>query len=345
VELNQNDELILSVVFKKLLSLLSSTDILFLSAYDKFYIDDDPLVSGGYWKLVPYFRLLQWCVLGMEEKKIFREENCADKLMDIFSKIDGNRTECDQNKLELLKFWDLITENFPELSKEFSLSGSLNAIFDFFISLRPRQTKFIEYNNDSLPYFYRIVYRICENNSTFLEKWMNHDNFLWAVRYLLVESQSYFKVNSILEYTLDLCYRYKPQYKRFFIDKLIEFGFPHLSDNFFTILGLTKKLLTEKEEKIHFCQVNGLTHLTTPFGFYRDWNPDMINLLLETVILAINWFKDEDNTTEILELKNNLIESLKGDIETRLDKLKQSTSMENILELLKTIEMYFNIGS
>jgi len=270
-----------------------------LRIFDKIFIDDDPLISSGNWKLVPFIRILQWLIIGKEERDLFHEEKCEEKFLDIFGKVDSNRMECDVNKHELLKFWDVITEDHVDITREFSNTSSIGIIFDFFISLRPRQQKYIEYNNDSLIYFYKVVKKCCEVNSVFLDKWMNNDNFLWAVRYLLVESQSYTKVGPVLQDTLDLCFRHKIQYKKVFIDKLIEFGFSHLADNFFIILGITKKLLSEREEKIHFCQVNGLTNLITAFSLYNDWNPDMIKLLLETVLLAVNWFLDNMTDAEV----------------------------------------------
>jgi len=281
--------------------------------------------------------------LEKKRKKIFLEEKYAEKFFDIYTKIDGNRNECDQNKLELLKFWDTITDKNPEITKDFANINTLPIILDFFISIRPRQIKFIEYNNDSLPYFYSIVYRLCDVNNDFLEKWMNNNNFLWAVQHLLVESQTYNKVAPTLENILDLCFKYKPQYKLFFIDKIIEFGLPHLAENFFTIIGLSRKLLNEKEEKIHFCQENGLWLLINSLNFSRDWNPDMIKLLLETIILSITWFSDESNIESVIELKGNIIATLKEDLVIKLENLKQSISVQDVLDQIKCIELYFNI--
>jgi len=77
--------------------------------------------------------------------------------------------------------------------------------------------------------------------------------------------------------------------------------------------------------------------------FSRDWNPDMIKLLLETIILSITWFSDESNIESVVELKGNIIASLKEDLVIKLENLKQSISVQDVLDQIKCIELYFNI--
>jgi len=69
----------------------------------------------------------------------------------------------------------------------------------------------------------------------------------------------------------------------------------------------------------------------------------MIKLLLETIILSITWFSDESNIESVIELKGNIIATLKEDLVIKLENLKQSISVQDVLDQIKCIELYFNI--
>jgi len=69
----------------------------------------------------------------------------------------------------------------------------------------------------------------------------------------------------------------------------------------------------------------------------------MIKLLLETIILSITWFSDESNIESVVELKGNIIATLKEDLVIKLENLKQSISVQDVLDQIKCIELYFNI--
>jgi len=295
----------------------------------------------NYFKLVPYLRLLQWSLLGEEEKQAFFNCNLTDNFLELLNKVDKNNTECDYNKLEMLKYMDTITDGYDLNSTAFSKTKNPNYIFHMFISLRDAPQKYVEYNDESLQHFFRVIYRMCRCNTEFLDTWMTHNNFFWSLRYMLVETPSYFRIGPVLEETIDLCIARDQGFKKILTDRIVEYGIPKISSNYATILKLIQKFIGEKVDQVHFVEIHGLTHLCNAFEISQIWNALTFTPLLRTILLAVTWF-NSSNTQEHIDIKTKALESVSPYMKSKLISILETTDSEDIKELCNKLTVYFN---
>mmetsp|Transcript_9290 Transcript_9290/g.23283 ORF Transcript_9290/g.23283 Transcript_9290/m.23283 type:complete len:1090 (-) Transcript_9290:298-3567(-) len=138
-------------------------------------------------RLVPYLKLLRWLVqAGMDRLKFTPFFNA---FWDLFLQIENIHIDMDENKKELVAFWNEVCTDCPDNVRLITGNAQLhNAIMDFYVSIRPtEQSK--QYNIASLPYFYGLLYKCCRADPKFLQFCVCHQNFHWATQHILLTNQ------------------------------------------------------------------------------------------------------------------------------------------------------------
>ena len=146
-------------------------------------------------RFAPFFKVCAYCARAMPTVPV-------DELLTAYTVIDLHHWECDETKKELLGYWYAAAiAPQPATGGALALAAThLRRLLDSFVSLRPN-SRALEYNREVLPYFYGLMKLVVEgpDGATCLQVLLNHRNWEWAIKYLLVESQDYTQLGSGIE--------------------------------------------------------------------------------------------------------------------------------------------------
>jgi len=176
-----------------------------------------------------------------------------------------------------------------------------------FISLN-QTPMFLSYNEEALSLLFEIIYRGCSRVPDFKESWINNSNFLWSVRHLMIESSSYDRNAAKLTSLLELCLPDSPTLRSELVQRVVEFGFAKIGENFHRIIELTKVSLYGREEKSYFCTLNGIYKLARALTTMLATSPFM-KTTLQCIVLALDWIDmNEQTNDEDMEAKHVALE-------------------------------------
>lgn len=263
------------------------------------------LDDTGIWKLVQYFRLIRWFAKGAEDKLKFGDY--YSHFYHLFESLDHLQYPCDENKCELMYFWDYMVTECPENLNLIS-EKSLNRIMDFFVSISSN-LRFKQYNQYGLTPFYHIIYLLCLRDTKFLEKVMGHTNFEWAVKFMYIESQEYPAAAALLFKMLVLCCRY-PDFRTKYIHNLLYSGRMEVTK--IAHLDLFDNLLITLSDCITFCTNDGVQKLSQ-FLESRNERENEIETVLELGLKvfckATSWMIDPINAESYANIKAKALQS------------------------------------
>ncbi|CAG8787587.1 6885_t:CDS:2, partial [Cetraspora pellucida] len=104
-----------------------------------------------------------------------------EKLGTIFILVDQVRIDSDIDKKELITFWHAVCEDYPENVQLFiSNEDIISHLHMYYVSIN-HTTENIVYNQTTLPKYYGLILMGCRLSSEYHQKWMEAQNFFWAL--------------------------------------------------------------------------------------------------------------------------------------------------------------------
>jgi len=215
--------------------------------------------------------------------------------------IDEQHYACDENKRFMVDYWYQVCVDYPDNVKSIVTNDkTVGKIYDFFISISPSE-RYVRYNQYALPSFYSVILLCATQSPRFLQTWMNHTNFEWAVKYLYLETPDYSQVANVIYEILKTCCVAQPGGQAFRTKHIpLTIQYDKLFVNPYSVIRFFDLLLRTNEDAVIFCKHHGLEHLHRfiEHRVARDaYEPEsavsLIEDLLNVLYKATHWLVDD----------------------------------------------------
>ena len=258
------------------------------------------------WKLIEYFRLINWCIVSKKEKELFIEYY-EENFLPLLTKIDLINEDSDENKAQMMKIIDRIVEDIEFCQYLLATEASSNRLLSYYICLKQSEHDQY-YNNHNLAILFRIILQCCRYNSNFLSNFIRHSNFNWNFAYIYMPieyplaSESFFE---IMKLTID---------NRELRHLQIYHHLTHKDRSKYYLKNVFRSLnfiLIDVEDLIYFCKEGGLDYLSQINELQAedlDFDPDAVLVVESTLAIfskVTEWFTDDQYEKEANEVKQS----------------------------------------
>jgi len=284
-------------------------------------------------RLSPYFRVLTWCVRHGAEPTV-----PLVPLINLYDLQDGHHWDCDDTKLHLLQFWHaaaLAQQPAVATSSALAIAAqpqTFSRLLDSFVSLRPQERN-VQYNRELLPPFYgllRVALSYERHSKDCMQVLAQHRNWIWAMRYVIVESHDYVNLlplcmmtelppvlhenaplSPILLSMLRPCSRRQP-FRQKALQELLEERVPVVAPNTLVLL----EMFVDGEAEVRYaCRKELLNRLVNPLLGRESVSLDVFRLLLLLMTRVIRWINGQDKQRpEVQQLKKQVLETQRAQI-------------------------------
>ncbi|KAH3762073.1 ubiquitin hydrolase [Pelomyxa schiedti] len=248
------------------------------------------------WRLVPYLQLVLWTLHTPSQFAVFA--NHTEAFYQLLFRIDSTHQDQDENRMEMNKIWWECIQKCPAFVKQtVSKEDYCKRFMEFFVSLSPARSQ-IQYNNETSPYYYKVLLVCSKENHDFLKYIIFHSNFDWAIDHLLLECQEYPEIAEVLLQFLDYTCKTSTDFRAKYIP--IVATSRHLVGNPVPVLRLTLLLMQTEQDKIAFCLGKGESssglvhiqhHIQPPTG-----NLETFSLFVKVLANSVQWIETCERT-------------------------------------------------
>jgi len=229
---------------------------------------EDLMYGVNVWRLTGYLRLLHKCFESCPDQTNLFIKYYAE-FWSLWDVINAAQLECDENKKELVSLVKFLLQNEQNLEYLCKDTTRTNRLLDFYISLRGIE-KSISYNNQAQAMFYELILLVAQKNAYFLGRLMQHQNWSWAMRYIVLESDVYNMISPVVLKIMELCCAQdNPEFRRQWIEKALTFREKMQLAPTNHLLLHDMLLVTAKDAQI-FAEHGGMEFLTAFFELRAD---------------------------------------------------------------------------
>jgi len=274
--------------------------------------------------LVSGLRILNWVGDNSPDAvfQILEDEQSLNDFFDVFNTIDESRVNRDSHKALFFRMWEVWIKA-PEAAKIFAESPRIRKFWNVWINLNPEN---VQFNNFLLNTFYRIALTFCQVSESFCKQTIEHNNFVWGIRYILFgdylefwQREACSTFQQLLNHLLHI-----PEFQEKFPELLVQYGiiihkpdqtWPNDHLHWDNVFGYLELILTPANQEFHssFLSTIGFSGILRMISqMKKPLSPHQLNRYNELVCLALqvlelNQEHLEHNQSPIEEIRKKLV--------------------------------------
>lgn len=258
---------------------------------------EDPAFSPHVWRLVSYFKLIQFCMVGESDRVIFA--GYFRDFYNLFLTIDKLRMDCDENKKAAVDTWYKAAhgnQSLLLLGPQQDRAAVL--LMDHYISLKPID-RYLHFNKVAVPKFYALMYEMCSLDRMFAANVAVHQNLSWATEHMLVDSSEYEEIAPHLLKLIEVSCKFNPEFREKFITVCLH---PEkLFQGEKNCLKLLDPCLANANDMIRFCDLKGFDSIAQVIEQHMDKlyedTCDVLSQALRVLVRISTWIQVRQQQT------------------------------------------------
>eukprot|EP01127_Copromyxa_protea_P022514 TRINITY_DN8090_c0_g1_i1.p1 TRINITY_DN8090_c0_g1~~TRINITY_DN8090_c0_g1_i1.p1 ORF type:complete len:2714 (-),score=433.50 TRINITY_DN8090_c0_g1_i1:44-7879(-) len=323
----------LVLVFTHLLELIQDPEFTAAISFEK--QKANPTIDD--FRVLPLLRLVNWCLsYSPMLEGIQQVPGALQTLFEAYIEVETKHVECDEHKYQLMKCWDILTNNNTVLDLLLSEPEKSEKFYLTYICVK-NEPDFFSYNNKLTPHLFSILLKLCKRSEEFKQRFMGHPNFSWVLQHMYFTSAGYPAATQVLTEFFGLVLEDQQERQKWIFEHFLKWGIQLLPEHFDRILPGLNQLLQTREDCYFFCGHDGIS-LLFERGLQKKniQKSEIVNLISLITRIVDFWGDITEEETKILEpVIESTLHNLLRKIESVVKALPDATQM--LLPLLTSL--------